>query len=119
MQIDVILKTLLISIFLFIATFIFLSIYLVINSVRLSFYLKKKNYKRWCELTTIGNIGPGLSNPFRGFSYIYSTRDNEDENILRYKNNIRFAIKLAAFMLVAMAINIGLIFIRMTISNGH
>lgn len=62
--------------------------------MKLFFYLKNKHYERWGELTSIGNLIQGASNPFKWFPYLYSRMDNEDEIILHYKDRIKFGLKI-------------------------
>jgi len=55
-------------------------------------YLKKHKYERWRDLTSIGEIGPGGMNSFKGIKYIYSHQDKENEEILRLKDKLRVNI---------------------------
>ncbi len=69
---------------------VIISIILFIYNVMLLSYLKKRRIKRWEQLTTIGSMGPGLSNLFRWFPYVYNEIDADDHVVLNYKKRIRF-----------------------------
>ena len=66
----------------------------------------EKNYDRWCQLTTIGAFGPGGSNPFKWFPYIYNDLDTENEDIRGYKDRIRFGLKYGLILMLVVLINI-------------
>ena len=66
--------------------------YSVFYYFRLLSYLKKENYSRWQELTSIGKFGPGLNNAFRTIPYLYNALDNKEEKVARYKGKIRIEI---------------------------
>lgn len=74
--------------FVYIAVLFFLFLRAYIANLQLFSYLKVKNYKRWCELTTIGRIGPGGSNPVRGMRYLRNDLDIDDDKILKYKHRV-------------------------------
>lgn len=80
--------------------------YAFVYSWKVYFYLQKEKYDRWCELTTIGNFGPGGSNPFKWFPYLYSELDNEDKVIFRYKERIRFGLRYGLYSLAALIVNV-------------
>ncbi len=65
-------------------------------NVRLSLYLRKKYSLRWEQLTTIGSIGPGLSNPIRWIVYLFNRTDQEDIVIQKFKKRIRLCIAFVA-----------------------
>ena len=50
---------------------------------RLLRYLKKNEYQKWKEITSIGNIGPGLSNPYRAWSYIFQNTNEDDLSLIK------------------------------------
>lgn len=83
--------------------------YAFVNNIRLYCYLKKNNYERWRCLTMIGKFGPGTSNPLRWLPYIYGKEDNEDETVLRLKDNIRAGLRYIPVGLGAMIINIAIV----------
>lgn len=102
---ETIMKGLFVSLYLFIIGMIIFFFYAFIYNMKLSFYLKKERYNRWCELTMIGKFGPGGVNPLKGFSYIYGDQDNDDETIRKYKNNIKLGLKQSLFFLIALLVN--------------
>jgi hypothetical protein len=59
----------------------------------------------------IGNLGPGMSNPIRGFKYLYSNQDNEDEKILRWKDAIRIGCRYFLCGVAGIAVTIIVIII--------
>jgi len=91
---------LIISIFVYISFFI----YSGIKGSRLYSYLYKNYNKRWKELTSIGKLGPGFMNPFRGFPYIYNNIDIEDEKILKFKISIRKGLRFTLFSFLTVII---------------
>ncbi len=84
----------------------FFFIFAFIYNTKLNSYLKKENYDKWCDLTIIWNMGPGGSNPFKWFPYIYGNLDNENEIILKYKKKIRFGLRKSFFLLLGLFLNI-------------
>ena len=60
---------------------------------RLDKYLKKTDYQKWREITSIGKSGPGLSNPFRSWSYVLKDADEADEELLRLKDAARASMR--------------------------
>ncbi len=94
-------------------TFFILIICSAIFGNKLFSYLKKNNYQKWKELTTIGSIGPGFSNPIKGYRYLLNKDGIEDTNILRYKDNIKIIIRYIILDVGAIVTDILLlIFIR-------
>ena len=90
------------SLLLFAVVAIISAFYSVFHGFRLLSYVKKVDYFRWEELTSIGKLGPGLQNAFRTIPYIYSDTDNQDKRIARHKGAIRtgncyFVITFLAF----------------------
>ena len=72
-----------------------------------SSYLKKNNYERWCEISTIstaiGDIGPGARDSGKTLKYINNNDDLEDPNIFRYKKYIKISIKgVGIFILISL-----------------
>jgi len=76
-----------------------------IYNIKLLHYLKKNKKKRWDQLTTIGVFGPGMSNSFRWFPYLYNNIDNENHTIQFYKKRIRFFLSLAIILLCILLIS--------------
>ena len=74
--------------------------YAFFNNMRLYFYLMKQKYNKWVTITTISGFGPGCSNPFRWFDYLFSDDDNDDAKILKYKNNVKIGLKYSLFVKV-------------------
>ncbi len=80
-----------ISMILFIGVMLTLafSIASFVYNMKLFFHLKKNQYDRWMQLTSIGSIGPGISNPLRWFPYLYNDLDNDDPIVLHLKKRVR------------------------------
>lgn len=70
------------------------SILYLIKSYQLYFFLKKHNYSRWRDLTTMGKNPSNYFNPFKIYSYINSSLDNEEEQILRYKDSMKKHLRM-------------------------
>ena len=70
----------------------------VIRLNKLNRYLKNNNYKKWCEITSIDNFGPGLSNPFRAWHYIFKDINDIDEETLRLKYSARSSMRTCSPM---------------------
>jgi len=83
--------------------------YGVFHGFRLLSYIKKVNYSRWAELTSIGSFGPGLHNAFRTIPYIYGNTDNEDERIARHKDSIRVGNRFFLLSVIAFLVNMWLL----------
>lgn len=66
-------------------TFIFF-VFTSIRHSKLGRYIKEHDYKTWRELTSVGKYGSGLSNPFKGISYLFKESNENDENLLRLKD---------------------------------
>jgi hypothetical protein len=60
---------------------------------KLNRYLKENDYQKWREITSIGSSGPGLSNPFRAWSYIFKNTKEIDEDLLRLKDSARISLR--------------------------
>jgi len=80
----------------FIITSIFIIKSLIIG-YELNLYLKNNYDETWSRITCYNkSLGRGSNNPFRYIPYIYGDKDNDDKNILRYKekvkNNLHWAI---------------------------
>jgi hypothetical protein len=73
--------------------------------------VNKRNHERWREITTIGNAGPGMRNPYGWLGYIYSDLDNDDPEIVRRRREVKFAFKLwlGSFVAIPASFAIGLI----------
>jgi hypothetical protein len=106
-------KALSIAIVLISLALLFFLLYSLVHNIKLYRYLKRENYNRWRDLTTIRGFGAGGSNPIRFIPYLYSKEDEEDKVILQLKDNIRFGLRhslvlflaslIVAAMLVAVA----------------
>ncbi len=72
----------------------------VVYNVKLMRYLKKHQKGQWQYLTTIGSIGPGASNPFRWFSYVFKISGENDKNVQIYKKRIRLAFGGCGLILI-------------------
>lgn len=86
------------------------SLFTMYKGYKLMSYLKKNKYDRWREITSIGKVGPGAVNPFRGFSYIYGQKDNNDEYILRLKDSIKVGHRWIIISLLTMVVTIVMFF---------
>jgi hypothetical protein len=88
---------------------LFFGIFSFFRLLRLGGYLKKNDYQTWRELTSIGNYGPGLSNPFRTITYLFRKSDVNDERLLRIKDAARISTRyfLIWFTTLAATIIIG------------
>lgn len=64
-------------------------IYSSVYGYKLLHYLKRHNYSRWEEITSIGRFGPGLNSPLRVSKYLRSNLDNDDTRICAYKRFIK------------------------------
>ncbi len=82
--------------------FLFSFSYMLFYNAKLFIYIKKEKYDRWLDLSTIGDFGPGFSNPFKSLPYIYNELDTEDEYILRHKTKTKFGIRLCLIMIIAL-----------------
>jgi hypothetical protein len=78
---------------------------LFITWVRFYSFIKRTNYERWRELTTIGSFGPGAQNSWRALKYVYGDRDNDNENVLRYKDKIRIKLRYFGIFVLAIGVN--------------
>jgi hypothetical protein len=56
---------------------------------KLNKHLKNYHYQKWTEITSVGRFGPGLSNPFRAWPYIFKDVDAIDEETLKLKDAAR------------------------------
>jgi len=81
-------------------------IYTGFKDRRLNKYLKEKNYERWREITSIGNVGPGAVNPFRGFAYLYGQKDNDNETVLRLKDSVKIGFRYILISLLTMIVTL-------------
>jgi hypothetical protein len=109
-----VLKPILISIAVFIIAFFLSFGFAFVNNVRLYFYLRKNKYDRWEAVTTTGSFGPGTSNPFRWFDYLFSNTDKEDNAIRSFKNGVKIGLRCAIFFVIALVVNILILFIVAT-----
>jgi len=75
-------------------------------SYRLNQYIKKHNYQKWRELTSIGSAGPGLSNPFKWIPWIFTNENNEDENITRLKDKLRIRHRWIFLIIISIFVTI-------------
>lgn len=105
------------SIFLFAIGLILFFLYAVVYNMKLYFYLKKEKYDRWSDLTTLGSFGPGGSNPIRWMPYLKSDLDNDDENIRRYKNNVRLGLRQSLFIFIALLVNATILAVLIVMSK--
>jgi hypothetical protein len=81
----------------------------VVKMQSLLLHLKKTNYERWRELTTLetplGRFGPGTGNPSKLWKYVKSNVDNNIEQILRLKDSIKIGMRyLGIFVLASIAV---------------
>jgi hypothetical protein len=88
------------------ALFLIFGIWAWINSQKLLSYLKKEEYEFWRGLTTIGNVGPGMRNSPKFFKFVYSKNFNENEKILRLKDNLKMSIRNFIVVLLSIGTNI-------------
>lgn len=87
---EFVISSILLALVLFIVT---IGIAVFIVNLRLGFYVKKNQYDQWKKLTTIGPMGPGMSNPFLWFNYLYSDLKQDDRTIYKFKKKTRILIK--------------------------
>lgn len=90
--------------------------YAFYNNIRLYYYLKNNNYDRWRNITTIEGFGPGSSNPFRWFKYLFSNDDNNDINVVKYKDGVLVGLKYSLFFFAGMIVN--LVLLVLSINKG-
>ncbi|MCB1195690.1 hypothetical protein KDK77_05855 [bacterium] len=65
-----------------------------VNGYKFNEYLKEHYYSKWSEITSFDKFtGPGMNNPFRTIPYIYSDENNDDENILKYKDKVKVDLR--------------------------
>lgn len=76
-------------------------------------YLKENKYERWRELSTIdtpfGKIGPGGGDSFKTMRYINNDLDNEDENILRFKDKAKIGMRYMGILFFAFLVTMGIV----------
>jgi len=109
---------LLVSTIFFTAIVFLFFLYAFVYSWKLSFYLQREKYDRWSELTTIGSFGPGGSNPFKWFPYLYGDLDNDDKVIFRHKERIRYGLKYSLYSLAALVVNV-IVWIVLIVRVNH
>ena len=85
----------------------------IIRSFKLNKYMKQYHYQKWEELTSIGQFGPGLSNPFKGIPYLFSNSYEKDELLLRLKNSTRISLKYSLIWFSLFILSMIIIFILM------
>ena len=73
-------------------------IHVMIIATTLSKYLKKYRYELWRNLTSIGHVGPGASNPFRFFKWLYGTKHIDDEKLLRLTDSLKIRLRYMFFL---------------------
>jgi hypothetical protein len=108
-------KLLIIAVLLCGVSVILTGLLMFIASQRLLRYLKKNKSERWAELTTvqtsIGELGPGARNTKKLYEYVYSSLDNDDEELFKRKKAHRIAIRcLTASILMFIGLFVILIF---------
>jgi hypothetical protein len=86
-------------------TFIFF-IVTATRQAKLGLYIKKNDYRTWRELTSIGKYGPGLSNPFKGISYLFKESEETDEKFLRLKDSARISTRYFLIWFATTAVTI-------------
>jgi hypothetical protein len=64
----------------------------VFNSFKLQNYLKNNHYDKWRELTSVGKIGPGLVNPFKGLAFLSKEMEG-DEQLLRLQDRTKISVR--------------------------
>jgi hypothetical protein len=70
--------------------------------MRLSSYLKKTNYPRWCELARRRYDSFLSSNPtLKWMRYVYGDVDSESKEIVEYKGTIKRGVRYTVFSLSA------------------
>lgn len=110
-------KAIFVSLLFFIVAIIFFFSNAFIHNIKLYSYLKKENYSRWCELTTIGSFSSGGSNPFKWFPYIYNEVDNSDEVVKRCKDNVKIGLRYSFFFLLALFVNIAVLIVLLKVKR--
>ena len=90
---------------LFAVTALIMGLWLVVKTQLLYAHLKKTNYQRWADITTLdaiwGKIGPGAVSPSRFLAYLKSGLDDEDQEVMRYKNSLRMALRYMGIFFAA------------------
>lgn len=77
--------------------------------MRLFFYLKKNYKDQWIDLTSIGPMGPSMSNPFLWFRYLYDESKNDDSTIIHYKKRLRILFMcIVGLLLFVITVIIGM-----------
>ena len=95
---------------------ILISIYIFINGLRLSRYLKKHKPSQWKELSN-PSTKKTFTDPFLQQKYIFNDKDTEDKNILEFKKKLRKAIKLS--IIVGIMLFIGIIYAVTIAYSGY
>jgi len=82
-----------------------LAIYSVIAGGMLSSYMKKHNYDKWRDLSTIdtflGKVGPGARDSFKIMEYIRGNEDDKDSYIKKLKDRIKISIRYTSIFFAA------------------
>ena len=76
------------------------AIYVNFIGYKLHKYLMKNNYERWKEITSVGKVWTSLRT-IKTHKYIYSQLDDEDNNILKFKNKLRKSLKFFLLNFIA------------------
>lgn len=77
-------------------------IFVFVESVKFNTFLIR-NYKEiWRQITSIGPIGPGLSNPFATYKWLRSNFESADAKLMSLKSGLKkrydsFLISFVAF----------------------
>lgn len=80
----------------FIGCFMFVFIVIVfvvvtsmIITVKLLRYLKKNHYETWVDLTSYGNMGPGVNNAGKMLSFAFNDKGLDDQKVIEYKGKLK------------------------------
>lgn len=86
-------------------------IHAAIVGVALMKRMKKGHYDTWRRLTTIGQSGPGLANPFRFIPWLYRESEviNADEDLLRLRDSLRIRYRWMAITCCCLIISLAFV----------
>ena len=68
-------------------------LFTMLKLVKLNNYLKMNHRSKWSEITKISQFGPGLSNPFRSWPYIFKSEDTMDRALLTLKLSAKKSLR--------------------------
>ena len=78
--------------------------FLFVADVRIGLWLKRNRPDKWEELSMVGSLGPGLVNPKKGLSYVYSDEDDDQKDAFQLKSTFKRAATISKSLLVCFLI---------------